>query len=333
MRGTASRNARSYFRKKRRACKYQGNQPASPPVVKYSNPGVLRDLSTEQLNSGLAYQRSVEPKAIDELIQNWDLRQLEPINVSLRDGKFNVLDGRHRITSMKKMAGGQEVIVPCRIFTGLSYEDEAELYALLDKSRRRLSMREPTNAEIESGANAELIEIRRLAEENGFTWTMGEPTGAPDEIGAVRALISAYRLLGGAAFSRMLYLLAGTWHGSPRSLKAGMISGMALFLKTYETEVNDRAFIQRLSETEPDEIIRQSNVDFSTNRTALRFARVIRDKYNGQKRGGRKLPYRFKDCYIRICRRSRMGCGNSITAKEFRYNASQYPKPGLFCFR
>lgn len=87
-------------RKKRRACKYQGNQPASPPVVKYSNPGVLRDLSTEQLNSGLAYQRPVEPKAIDELIRNWDLRLLEPINVSLRDGKFKTIP--HNEVCLKK---------------------------------------------------------------------------------------------------------------------------------------------------------------------------------------------------------------------------------------
>ena len=35
-------------------------------------------------------------------------------------------------------------------------------------------------------------------------------------------------------------------------------------------------------------------LDFSTNKAALRFARVILEKYNSQQRGGRKLPYRFK---------------------------------------
>lgn len=43
-----------------------------------------------------------------------------------------------------------------------------------------------------------------------------------------------------------------------------------------------------------DEIIRRGKVDFSTNKAALRFAHVIWDKYNGQQRGGRKLPYCFK---------------------------------------
>ena len=74
----------------------------------------------------------------------------------------------------------------------------------------------------------------------------------------------------------------------------GMLSGMALFLKTYETELDDRSFIKRLSAVDPEEIIRRGKMDFSTNKAALRFARVILEKYNTQQRGGRKLPYRFK---------------------------------------
>ena len=121
-----------------------------------------------------------------------------------------------------------------------------------------------------------------------------KPTGEPFEIMSTRAVISAYHLLGGAGFSRMLELIAQTWRGAPGSLKASMLSGMALFLKTYEAELDDAAFIKRLSLADADEIIRRGKMDFSTNKAALRFARVIWDKYNSQQRGGRKLPYRFK---------------------------------------
>ena len=91
-----------------------------------------------------------------------------------------------------------------------------------------------------------------------------------------------------------LGLIAGAWHGTPSSLKGSIFSGMALFVKTYETELVDQTFIKRLSAVDPDEIIRRGKVDFSTNKAALRFARVILSKYNGHQRGGRKLPYRFK---------------------------------------
>lgn len=261
--------------------------------VEYSNPGVDRTLPTSRLTSGLPYQRPVDEKEVDRLIREWDDRLLEPLTVSFRDGRFNVVDGQHRIAAMVKKNGGREVMVPCKVYSGLSYEEEAALCYKLDKAKRRLSLSQSTNALVESGMDAEATEIRRLVEGAGFRWALGKKSGREHEIVATRAVINAYRLLGGDAFSRMLTLLGQTWHGAPHSLNAVVLSGLALFLKTYDTELNDRIFIKRLSAVEPDEIIRRGRLDFSTNSTALRYARVFLEKYNGQ-RGSRRLPYRFK---------------------------------------
>ena len=83
--------------------------------------------------------------------------------------------------------------------------------------------------------------------------------------------------------------MAGAWHGTQNSLKSGMISGMALFLKTHETELEDYEFIRRLSQVDPAEIIQLAQVD----RPAMRYARLIRRKYNEQ--GAKMLPDRFKN--------------------------------------
>lgn len=267
-------------------------QKQGPPQagVKYQNPGVSRFLSTNQLTSGLPYQRSVEKKDVRKLVREWDPRKLTPVIVSARDGKFNVVDGQHRIEAMRRMAKGKDVTIPCLIYTGMTYEDEAALYAQLDQGRKRLTLPQSLNAMVEAGTDAEIMEVERLVDETGFVWALAKRTGKPFEIEATRALISAYRLLGVAGFSRLLALMAGTWRGAPNSLKASMLSGMALFLKTYEVELNDHTFIRRLSTVEPEEIIQASRVEYSA---ALRFARTIRDKYNAQG-GGQELPYRFK---------------------------------------
>ena len=264
------------------------------PEIKYANPGVSRDLSTAKLTSGLPYQRPVEPEDVDDLIRKWDNTLLTPLVISFRDGNFNVVDGQHRIAAMRKMAEDKDVTVPCLIYTGLTYEQEAEMYYKLDQAKGRLKLAHSTKALVESGSNAEITDVKQRMEEAGFIWALGKPTGEAFEIVSTRAVISAYRFLGGAAFSRMMGLIAATWRGTPSSLKASILSGMALFLKTYETELNDKSFIKRLSAVDPDEIIRRGKVDFSTNRAALRYARVILGKYNSQQRGGRKLPYRFK---------------------------------------
>ena len=259
-----------------------------PAEVSYSNPGAIRTLSTSQLTSGLPYQRTVKQQRVDEIVREWNDRKLTPVVVSFRDGKFNVVDGQNRIAAMRQMAGGGDVIVPCMIYTGMTYEQEAELYAKLDKGKRPLTPRQHTKALVESGSDAKIMEIKCLVEEVGFVWALGEPTGEPFEIAPVRALINAYQLLGGETFARMLSLLAGAWQGMPNSLRASMLSGMALFVKTYEAELSDRAFIRRMSAVSPEEIIRLGRIETDVG---LRFARIILDKYNG---GGAELPYRFK---------------------------------------
>ena len=276
------------YRKKHSPPKPEQQTIFPPAEVEYSNPGSIRTLSTSRLTSGLPYQRPVEQKNVDKLVRNWNSRELYPVIVSFRDGKFNVVDGQNRIAAMRQMAGGGDVIVPCMIYTGMTYEQEAELYAKLDKGKRPLTPRQHTKALVESGSDARIMEIKCLVEDVGFVWALGEPTGEPFEIAPIRALINAHQLLGGEAFARMLSLLAGAWQGAPNSLKASMLSGMALFVKTYEAELSDRAFIRRMSIVGPEEIIRLGRIETDI---ALRFARIIRDKYNGE---GAELPYRFK---------------------------------------
>lgn len=263
------------------------------PIPVYNNPGDDRSIYTGRLTSGLPYQRPVNPKEVERLIREWDERLLDPIVVSFRDGKFNVVDGQHRIAALRKMNGGNGVMVNCKVYSGLTYEQEADLCYKLDKAKKRLSLSQSTNALVESGTDAEAVEIRRLLEGCGYAWALGKKAGKQNEIVATRAVFSAYRFLGRSAFSRLFAIMRAAWDGEPRSLTAVMISGLALFLKTYETELDDRAFIKRLSAVDPDEIIRRGKGDFSTGNTALRYARVILEKYNGQ-RGSKKLPYRFR---------------------------------------
>lgn len=267
-------------------------QPTLPlPEVEYSNPGAIRTLSTSRLTSGLPYQRPVDQRKVDKIIREWNPRKLTPVVVSFRDGKFNVVDGQHHIEAMRQKAGGRDVIVPCIIHTGMTYQEEADMYAALDTDKTPLTPRQHTKALVEAGSDPKIMEIKRLVEDGGFTWALDVQTGEPYEIAPIRALINAYQLLGGAAFSRMLALMAGAWQGTPHSLRASMLSGMALFLKTYETELSDRAFIRRMSAVGPDEIIRQGRLDSSLS---LRFARIIWENYNSQQSGGLELPYRFK---------------------------------------
>ena len=253
----------------------------------------MTEIDTALLVSGQPYQRPVTERRLRELEREWDPGMLEPLVVSFRDGKFFLVDGQNRVVILRRMQGGDFKAL-CKLYHGLTYEAEAKLCWKLDRSRAKMSNAQAVKALIEAGDDPELAEIHRLIEANGFTWALDKRIPGDYEIIAVRAVINAYRLLGSASFDRMLRLMAAAWRGTPGSLRAGFISGMALFMKTYETQLKDDLAVKRLSGIDPEEVILRGNTDFSTNRTALRYARVLLKKYNGY-RGGAKLSYRFHE--------------------------------------
>jgi len=258
------------------------------------DPQKLSTVYTGNLISGMPYQRPVRDWKVNKLVREWDERLADPVTVSLRDGNLYLVDGQNRVAAMRRMNGGKDLMVTCRMHYGLTYEGEAELCWKLDQAKSRLTLAQAINMLKEAGTDAEVSTILQLMDKNGFEWALGKANPGDYEIKATRAVLSAYRTLGRDAFDRLLRLLAGAWNGAPCSLKGNFISGLSLFLKTYETELADRTAIKRLSRIDPEEVIRRGKMDFSSNRAALRYARILWKKYNSQP-GGRKLAYRFKE--------------------------------------
>ncbi len=206
---------------------------------KYMSSGKVAYLSSAVLISGLPYQPRVSQRQVNKLIRQWDSKFLTPLVVSLRDGKYYLIDGQHRLTVMRQMNGGKEVMFPCIIHEGLTYAHEAALYVSLDEAKGHLKLANSIKAKLESGSDAKVLDIEQRITDAGFTWALDKPTGAAYEIIPTQPVIQAYKKLGGPAFSRMLGLLSGTWHGSQGSLKTAMFYGLTLFLKTYEIEIDD----------------------------------------------------------------------------------------------
>ena len=267
-------------------------RPVGGPAQKpqdYLNPGTMQEIALNRLNSGLNYQRTVKERTVQKLVNNWNPIYLDPIVVSYRDGRYNVIDGQHRVTAMKRMSESgktaADVKVLCVVHTGLTFADEAELFYKLDQCRKKLSSAQSINALLQSGADAEINEIFKMLKDRHFKWTLDNSAAGDYKIKATRAVIYAYRLLGRKSFPRLLVLLSDTWQGDPASLTAMMLSGTALFLKTYETEINDRTFITRFQTIRPETIVSKARTDFSITRNDLRCARSLLYHYNKFIRG------------------------------------------------
>ena len=113
----------------------------------YNNPGIDKVIYSARLISGQAYQRPVREEKVNHLIETWDEALLEPVVVSFRDGKFYVIDGQNRIAAMRKMNNGREVMVLCKVHSGMTYQDEAEMCWKLDQAKQRMDAAQAVNAQ------------------------------------------------------------------------------------------------------------------------------------------------------------------------------------------
>ena len=152
--------------------KNNSDKPAKASKIKCINPGRPRKLSTGILNSGQPYQRPVKMAHVNKLIKQWNWLYFTPIIVSLRNDVYYVIDGQNRISALRKMSNGKNVDVPCFIYTGLTYEQEAEMYYMLDKTTGHLKLANSIRALLESGINPQVTDINQRIERAGFTWAL-----------------------------------------------------------------------------------------------------------------------------------------------------------------
>ena len=269
--------------------KWQSNYPVD---IKTSYK--IMQLSTALLTSGQAYQRPVKRRHVDKIIRNYDPRLMDEIIVNCRGGKYYVIDGQHRITALREMNNGVDVIVTCKVYYGLTYQQEAEFYHLLDAAKTKLNTKDDVRSMFESGEFPNIEDIKKVLKANGLELNLTSGgVHADNRISAIRETLNAYDELGFSEFSRMIRLLKETWHGKRKSLTSYILSGMALFLKTYGELVSDATFVQQLSRFRPEDIIQQGKADTTARSGQVKYAKAIWSKYNFHKRD--KLPYRFEE--------------------------------------
>ena len=160
--------------------------------------------------------------------------------------------------------GTDDFPIFCRVYYGLTVEDEARLFAAQFGFSESVSMGYRLRA-LAVAKDPEVLDFLKVTKECGLNISLGSHTGRNGNIAATCAAFKAYRALGSAGYGRMLTMLHRTWAGDSWSINRYMISGMTRFMKMYE--VNTLAFVKAFREVTYDEIVVE----------AARFAGMSKD--------------------------------------------------------
>ena len=79
----------------------------------------------------IEYQRMLRMEKVSQIAENFSEYIANEPKVSYRDGRFYVFDGQNTVEARRTCNGGKDVTIRCKVFYGLTKEDEATLFAML----------------------------------------------------------------------------------------------------------------------------------------------------------------------------------------------------------
>ena len=88
---------------------------------------------------------------MDEIVNDFDVRFLNVVKVSRRNGINYVYDGQHTMETVAQKSGSRDTPVWCQVYSNLDYQDEAKIVADQDEHSKPLSSYEKWKAHIEAG--------------------------------------------------------------------------------------------------------------------------------------------------------------------------------------
>lgn len=251
----------------------------------------LMTLSTAQIKSNTDYQRDIDTKKVAKIVSNFDEHKIGVIKVSYRDGRYYVFDGQHRLAAVKLLNAGKDTMIKCEVHYGLTYADEARLFAEQYDGATKVDVLCRYKALYESG-DSKVIKLKQIVEDCGFKLDFKRMKG-DNRFVCVASLNTMYNKLGEEKMRKCLGLIKKTWNGESTSLDKEIIAGMTILYSLYGDDIQEKVFIRKLKGVEPIVLKRKGKSDLLT-KGDTRYAKAIFIEYNANLRSNR-LEYKFKE--------------------------------------
>ena len=241
----------------------------------------------KDLVSNQDYQRNLSIRHVKKAVANFDLNQVNPVKVSRRDGINFVFNGQHTAEIIAMASGSRETPVWCMVYDDLEYCEEADIFANQMKNVKPLQPIEIFNANCEAGNEKELL-IKSLVE--SYNLKIGV-SAAPGFVCAVGTLGNIYDKYGYDVLDRVIRLIVITWEGEVKSFSSNMLNGVARLVHTFEDNLIDETFKERLGEVSIKELSRTAK---ERRAGSLGYAEAMILIYNKRKN---KHPLMFQKIY------------------------------------
>ena len=213
------------------------------------------------------YQRVPTQERIENITKDFTKTRLNPITVAVMPDGIDVIDGQGRDTSVKSLYRQNKIkdyYIPCVILENASESDCGILFAEQYKNTVYVDRKCRVKVEAVSNNEETVTFLKRLVK-NGLPVYNDETKEIYHGFNAIDTYQSIYNSFKSdtKTFDRIIGVIANVWVSdeatgsliAPRALQADIIRGVSEMYVRYKDEINDTAFIKRLSKFTPADIL------------------------------------------------------------------------------
>ena len=238
-----------------------------------------RQLRPSQIKCDPLYQRELDNKRVDAIVREFNGDLFNEPKVSYRDGVYWVFNGQHSIAAWRKLHGGEDKIVVCKVYKGMTWLEECDAFMKQNGISKDPTTSQKLRAAFNSGA-PDVVDMVNKATLCGFVVDFSN-CKTPTRIVATSALYRSYKSIGADAYLEMLTTIREAWYGDMDAVSQQVIAGMTGAYKAYRGSFSSSDLAKALKRITPAEIIR--NGRSYRNRTNT-YAREIVKAYNKGRR-------------------------------------------------
>ncbi len=235
------------------------------------------------------YQRGLNRERVREIVENFNECVANEPKVSARDGNYYVFDGQHTIAARKMLNGGHDLPITCKVYRGLTPQDEAMLFAQQTGFSAKVYPGAKLRAMVFAG-NPDAIAFKEATEKAGLTLAFNQTRGQ-NRIGCVATAYAEFKSVGEDIYSDALRIITAAWGGHKDSLRAETILGVTEFIKLYD-EYDPRRLVSRCRRCDPMHIYRSSKASGDSLPAPQRYIFEVWKIYNGTSKAN-ALPLKF----------------------------------------
>ena len=259
--------------------------------MKYYNTNYeFKQINSALIFSDMKYQRQLDVNRVKRIATHFNPDLVNLIKVSFRDGKYYVFDGQHTLAALKLRNGNRDLLVECKVYKGLTEQEEAALFAEQNGIYRAVKSSSKFKALYVSG-EIDVVEMVNLTNRSGLFINFTNGT-ATNKIVCIAKAFKVFKSVSPSDYIEILKIIKDAWDGVSDSLRSEILGGVTLFYKTYKGDFKRDILVKHLSNVNPGVIVRDGNAFKETLPGDKKYAIQILQYYNKNLRGS-KLPSKF----------------------------------------